>query len=132
MEADLAVWPDLPYSSWHETAATLHLWTQIVGKVRLSLTPWVNHSWQVPLYVTARGLGTSPIPFGTEVVEVEFDLIDHRLLARTSRGDERAFALEQQSVAEFYSRAIELLSQVGVPVSINELPSELSDPLRFP
>ncbi len=132
MEADLAVWPDLPYSSWHETVATLHLWTQIVGKVRLSLTPWVNHSWQVPLYVTARGLGTSPIPFGTEVVEVEFDFIDHRLLAYTSRGDERAFALEQQSVADFYSRAIELLRQVGVPVSINDLPCELPDPVRFP
>ena len=89
MGADPAAWPDLPYSGWHQTAATLHLWTQIVGKVRLSLTPWVNHSWQVPLYVTARGLGTSPIPFGTEVVEIEFDFIGHRLLARTSRGDER-------------------------------------------
>jgi uncharacterized protein DUF5996 len=132
MQADLAVWPELPYSIWHETAATLHLWTQIIGKVRLSLTPWVNHSWQVPLYVTARGLGTSPIPFGTEVVEVEFDFIDHRLLAWTSRGDERAFALEQQSVADFYLRAIELLRQVGVPVSINDLPCELPDPVRFP
>src|SRR5579863_1146140 len=132
MEADSAVWPDLPYSSWRETAATLQLWTQIVGKVRLSLTPWVNHSWQVPLYVTARGLGTSPIPFGSEVVEIDFDFINHRLLARTSRGDEQAFALEQQSVADFYSRAIELLSQVGVRVSINDLPCELPDPVRFP
>src|ERR1700758_4504935 len=70
--------------------------------------PWVNHSWQVPLYVTARGLGTSPIPFGTEIVEVEFDFIDHRLLACTSRGDERAIALEPASVADFYSRALEL------------------------
>jgi hypothetical protein len=132
MQADVEVWPELPYSSWHETAATLHLWTQIVGKVRLSLTPWVNHSWQVPLYVTARGLGTSTIPFGTEVVEVEFDFIDHRLLARTSRGDERAFALGPQPVADFYSRAIELLRQVGVPVSINDRPCELPDPVRFP
>jgi hypothetical protein len=132
MEADSAVWPALPYSSWHETAATLHLWTQIVGKVRLSLTPWVNHGWQVPLYVTARGLGTSPIPFGSEVVEIDFDFIDHRLLACTSRGDEQAFTLEQQSVADFYSRAIELLSQVGVRVSINDLPCELPDPVRFP
>jgi Family of unknown function (DUF5996) len=132
MGADSAVWPHLPYSGWHQTAATLHLWTQIVGKVRLSLTPWVNHSWQVPLYVTARGLGTSPIPFGTEVAEVEFDFIDHRLLARTSRGDQRAFALEQQSVADFYSRAIDLLRQVGVAVSINDRPCELPDPVRFP
>ena len=132
MQPDLAVWPELRYSSWHETAATLHLWTQIVGKVRLSLTPWVNHSWQVPLYVTARGLGTSPIPVGTEVVEVEFDFVNHRLLARTSRGDERAFALEQQSVSDFYSRAVELLRQVGVLVSINDRPCELPDPVRFP
>lgn len=131
MGADLAVWPNLPYSSWRETAATLHLWTQIVGKVRLSLTPWVNHSWQVPLYVSARGLGTSPMPFGTEIVEVEFDFIDHRLLAWTSRGDKRALALEPQSVADFYSRVIELLSQLGVPVSINDLPCELPDPVRF-
>lgn len=132
MRPDAAAWPELPYSSWRETAATLHLWTQIVGKVRLSLTPWVNHSWQVPLYVTARGLGTSPIPFGTEVVEIEFDFIGHRLLACTSRGDERTFALEQQPVADFYARVLELLSQVGVPVSINDRPCELPDPLRFP
>src|SRR5439155_3824556 len=99
---------------------------------RLSLTPWVNHSWQVPLYVTARGLGTSPIPFGTEVVEIEFDFIGHRLLARTSRGDERTLALVPQPVADFYSRVTELLSQVGVPVLINDLPSELPDPLHFP
>src|SRR5258708_40148787 len=132
MDRNAETWPDLSYPSWHATVGTLQLWTQVIGKVRLSLTPWVNHSWQVPLYVTARGLGTSPIPFGTEIVEVEFDFIDHRLIARTSRGDEREFALEQQSVADFYSRAIELLSQVGVPVSINELPSELPDPLRFP
>src|SRR3979490_504744 len=132
MGADPGVWPHLPYSGWHQTAATLHLWTQIVGKGRLSLTPRGNHSWQVPLYVTARGLGTSPIPFDTEVVEIEFDFIGHRLLARTSRGDERTLALEPQPVADFYSRVIELLSQVGVPVLINDLPSELPDPLRFP
>ena len=78
MGTDVAAWPDLPYSSWRDTATTLQLWTQIIGKVRLSLTPWVNHGWQVPLYVTARGLGTSPIPFGTEIVEVEFDFIGHQ------------------------------------------------------
>jgi len=131
MGIDPAIWPRLPYSSWHDTAATLHLWTQVVGKVRLSLTPWVNHSWQVPLYVTARGLGTSPIPFGTEIAEIEFDFIDHRLVVSTSRGDERAFALERQSVAEFYSCLMQLLGQVGVHVSINDLPCELPDPVRF-
>ena len=132
MGTDVAAWPDLPYSSWRDTATTLQLWTQIIGKVRLSLTPWVNHGWQVPLYVTARGLGTSPIPFGTEIVEVEFDFIGHHLLARTSRGDERTLALEPQLVADFYVGVRELLNQLGVPVQINELPCELPEPLRFP
>lgn len=132
MGTDVAAWPDLPYLSWRDTATTLQLWTQIIGKVRLSLTPWVNHGWQVPLYVTARGLGTSPIPFGTEIVEVEFDFIGHHLLARTSRGDERTLALEPQLVADFYVGVRELLNQLGVPVQINELPCELPEPLRFP
>src|SRR5689334_24404996 len=91
-------WPALSYPAWRDTAATLQLWAQIVGKVRLSLTPWLNHSWQVPLYVTARGLGTSPIPVGTELLEIEFDFIGHCLYARTSTGHEGAFALEPQSV----------------------------------
>src|ERR1700691_6319069 len=112
MGADLAVWPDLPYSSWHETAATLHLWTQIVGKIRLSLTPWVNHSWQVPLYVTARGLGTSAIPIGSEILEIEFDFIAQQLLVRTSAGDEQSFALEAQTVAALYSRVVDLLRSI--------------------
>ena len=80
------IWPDLAYSAWSETLATLQLWTQIVGKIRLTLTPWLNHSWQTPLYVTARGLGTSPIPIGDEIFEIEFDFIAHRLNLRTSRG----------------------------------------------
>ncbi len=87
MDVANAAWPDLPYPAWRETAATLQLWTQIVGKVRLTLTPWLNHGWQVPLYVTARGLGTSPIPVGNEILEIEFDFIGHRLVARTSRGE---------------------------------------------
>ena len=90
-----AVWPDLPYAGWRETAATLQLWTQIVGKVRLTLTPWLNHGWQVPLYVTARGLGTSPIPVGSEIFEMEFDFIAHRLVARTSPGEMRELSLEK-------------------------------------
>ena len=91
MDGAGAIWPDLPYSTWRETAGTLQLWTQIVGKVRLALTPWVNHSWQVPLYVTARGLGTSPIPVGNEIFEIEFDFVGHRLVVRTSRGDDGRF-----------------------------------------
>jgi len=126
-----AVWPDLPYPAWHDTAATLQLWTQIVGKVRLALTPWVNHSWQVPFYVTARGLGTSPIPIGSEILEIEFDFIGHRLAVRTSRGENRNFPLEPQTVADFYRRVIALLNEIGVAVAINEIPSEVPNPIRF-
>jgi hypothetical protein len=131
MGSEAAAWPELNYPSWQETVATVQLWTQIVGKVRLALAPWVNHSWQVPLYVTARGLGTSPMAFGGEILEIEFDFIRHRLLARTSRGEERALALEPQAVADFYSRVIGLLRELGVSVSINELPCELPDAIRF-
>jgi hypothetical protein len=131
MDRDHAVWPELAYSGWRDTVATLQLWTQIVGKIRLSLTPWVNHSWQVPLYVTARGLGTSAIPIGSEILEIEFDFIAQQLLVRTSAGDEQSFALEPQTVAAFYSRVVDLLRSVGVTVAINELPSELPNPIRF-
>src|SRR5437762_13864915 len=109
MDDRATIWPELTYASWSETAATLHLWTQIVGKVRLRLTPWLNHGWQVPLYVTARGLGTGPIPIAAEVLELEFDFIAHRLLARTSRGEDRALGLEPQTVADFHGRIVELL-----------------------
>ena len=94
MDGADAIWPDLSYSAWSETLATLHLWTQIVGKIRLTLTPWLNHSWQTPLYVTARGLGTSPIPIGAEIFDIEFDFIAHRLNVRTSRGAERFLPLK--------------------------------------
>lgn len=125
-------WPDLDFASWRETATTLQLWTQIVGKVRLSLTPWVNHSWHVPLYVTARGLGTSPVPFAQELLEIEFDFLSHQLLLRTSAGQARALALEPRSVADFYFRVLGLLREIGVAVTINELPSEFAHPVRFP
>src|SRR5215471_5899133 len=125
------VWPDLPYDHWRETAATLQLWTQIVGKVRLTLTPWLNHGWQVPLYVTARGLGTSPIPAGSEILEIEFDFISHRLVARTSRGEERELPLEPQTVADFHRRVIDLLNGIGVEVAIQEMPNEVPHPIRF-
>jgi len=131
MDDAAALWPDLPYAGWRETAATLQLWTQIVGKVRLRLTPWLNHGWQVPLYVTARGLGTSPIPIGSEILEIEFDFIAHRLHARTSRGEERTLALEPQTVADFYLRVIDLLDGIGVAVAINEMPNEVPSPIRF-
>jgi len=124
-------WPALPYAAWRETLATLHLWTQIVGKLRLALTPWVNHSWQVPLYVSARGLATSPIPAGNEVLELELDFIGHRLAVRTSRGEERTLALLPQTVADFHGRVLALLRSLHIEVAINGMPSELPDPIRF-
>jgi hypothetical protein len=130
-EPDLA-WPPLPYPAWRDTAATLQLWTQIVGKVRLALTPWVNHSWQVPLYVTARGLGTSPIPSRAGIFDMEFDFIGHRLLARASWGSERAIALEPQTVSDFYRRIVELLDDMGIVVRIGEMPNEIANPVAFP
>jgi hypothetical protein len=96
------------------------------------LTPWLNHSWQVPLYVTARGLGTSASPVGAEILELEFDFINHRLAARTSRGEDRAIALAPQTVADFYRQVMALLSDVGVTVAINEMPNEVADAIRFP
>src|SRR5438067_10807292 len=103
-------WPELPYAAWKDTYATLHLWTQIVGKIRLALTPWLNHSWHVTLYVTSRGLTTSPIPLGTETFEIEFDFIDHWLTIHTSRGAENELRLEPQSVASFYRSVMEMLA----------------------
>lgn len=125
------IWPELPYANWRDTALTLQLWTQIVGKVRLALAPWVNHSWHVTFYVTARGLTTSPMPIGHEILEIEFDLIAHQLSLRTSRGDEQTLALEPRPVAEFYREVIRLLDDLGVAVRINELPNEMPDPIPF-
>ena len=131
MDGADVTWPDLTYSAWCDTLATLHLWTQIVGKIRLTLTPWLNHSWQTPLYVTARGLGTSAIPIGAEILEIEFDFVAHRLAVRTSRGADGFLPLKAQSVADFYGATIDLLASVGVPVAINETPNEVPNPIRF-
>jgi hypothetical protein len=130
-EAMPRLWPDLTYANWRDTALTLQLWTQIIGKIRLSLTPWLNHGWHTPLYVTARGLGTSPIPYQGENLELEFDFISHRLVARTSRGETETLPLEPQTVAEFYRRVTQLLARIGVVVSINEMPNEIADAIRF-
>jgi len=124
-------WPELSYEAWRDTLATLHLWTQIAGKIRLTLAPWLNHSWHVPLYVTARGIGTSAIPAGREALEIEFDFIAHRLVVRTSRGEEEAFPLEPQTVADFYDRTMDLLDGLGIGVAINQTPNEVPDPIRF-
>lgn len=131
MDSHADIWPDIPYASWGPTVATLQLWTQIVGKTKLSLTPWLNHSWQVPLYVTAHGLDTGPVTSGKEMFDIEFNFIDHCLQVRTSQGATRTLALEPQSVAEFYRRFLELLKSIGIAVSINELPNEVASPVAF-
>jgi len=131
MNSAASIWPDLSYPAWRDTAATLQLWTQIVGKVRLVLSPWINHGWHVPLYVTARGLTTSPIPVGNEVLDIEFDFLRHHLIARISRGEERKLPLEAQSVADFYRGVMDLLSAIGVAAAINEMPNEVDSPIPF-
>ena len=125
-------WPKLTFSAWQDTVATLQRWTQIVGKVRLALTPWLNHSWHVPLYVTARGLGTSPIPAGKEIFDIEFDFVAHRLAVRTSQGVVRELALAPGTVADFHRQVMKLLTELGIAVTINELPNELPDRVAFP
>jgi Family of unknown function (DUF5996) len=125
------IWPDLTYSTWSDTLATLHLWTQIVGKIRLTLSPWVNHSWQTPLYVTVRGLATSPVPMGTEIFDIEFDFVGHRLSVRTSAGAEQSLPLRPQSVADFYGATIGLLDSLGIAVAIKGTPNEVPNAIRF-
>ena len=132
MNHDRAAWPRLDYAAWRDTGATLHRWTQIVGKVRLALTPWLNHGWQVPLYVTARGLGTSAIHLGNgEAFEIDFDFVDHRLAIRSSRAAERGFALAPMSVAEFHRRLFAELAAIGVDVAIHGAPNEVEDATPF-
>jgi hypothetical protein len=124
--------PELPYDSWKDTQATLHMWTQIVGKIRMGLSPLVNHWWNVPLYVNARGLTTSAMPYGSRTLEILFDLIDHRLIIETSEGETRELPLKPQSVAEFYQTLMKTLSQMGTPVSIWTTPCELLPELTIP
>jgi hypothetical protein len=124
-------WPALPLNSWRETCATLHMWTQIVGKVRLRLTPLVNHWWNVPLYVTARGLTTSAIPYGARSIEIRFDFVAHRLVVECSDGMVRELPLEPMTVADFYRKFMEMLRSAGVEVSIWRMPVEIPNPIPF-
>ena len=124
-------WPELPTAAWRETYETLHLWTQIVGKIRLARTPWLNHSWHVTLYVTARGLTTSAIPDGARSFQIDFDFIDHALRISTSDGTARQFALAGKSVAGFYTAIMADLAELGIDIAINETPNELPDPIPF-
>jgi hypothetical protein len=126
-----APWPELPTAAWRDTSETLQLWTQIVGKIRLARTPWLNHSWHVALYVTARGLTSSPIPDGAHCFQIDFDFIDHQLRISTSDGATRQFALAGKSVASFYAAIMAELAGLGIQVAIDEMPNELPEPICF-
>jgi Family of unknown function (DUF5996) len=124
-------WPELPHDAWSDTCTTLHLWTQVVGKIRLATTPWVNHSWHVPLYVNSRGLTTSAMPHGARTFAMQFDFVDHVLDIDVSDGQHRKFALEPQSVAQFKGKVDAALASLGVPVAIRDFPCEIEGAVPF-
>lgn len=124
-------WPALPLDSWKNTCTTLHMWTQIVGKVRLRLTPLINHWWNVPFYVTARGLTTSRIPYKDRAFELRFDLREHQLVLETSDGLVKKLPLAPRSVAEFYKEFLGMLQSAGIEIEIWPVPVEIPDPIPF-
>jgi hypothetical protein len=123
--------PALPLEGWEPTRATLHMWTQVVGKIRLAQTPLVNHYWNVPLYVTARGLTTSAMPYGDRTFQIDFDFLSHRLIFETSDGRSRTLALEPRTVADFYRETMRLLGELKIEVKIRTTPVEIPDPIPF-
>jgi hypothetical protein len=133
MNADniLDAWPELPLQAWQATYATLHMWTQIVGKVRLALSPKLNHWWEVALYVNALGLTTSPIPYDGGIFEIQFDFIHHRLFIRTNRDAERVITLAPRSVADFYKEFMQCLKSLDIHVRIWKMPCEVPNPIPF-
>jgi hypothetical protein len=124
-------WPALPYEAWKDTYATLHLWTQIVGKIKMTHTPWMNHSWHVALYVTARGLSTALIHHGTRGFQIDFDFIEHRLRIETDDGEIRSLPLRAQLVAEFYHELMTTLDQLDLHAKIHTMPNEIPDAIPF-
>jgi len=131
-QTNAADWPRLPSGQWGDTVETLHMWTQVVGKVRMEISPWVNHSWSVPLYLNARGFTTSTIPYGARTFEIDFDFVDHVLPIRASDGQTNVLTLQPKSVAQFYHELLETLSEMGLDVSIHTVPNEIPDPIAFP
>ena len=125
------VWPPLPLDAWADTHATLHRWTQIVGKIRVAQGPWQNHSWHSTLYLTARGVSTLPIPHGLRMFQIDFDFLDHRLIVQASDGAVGGFPLQAESVAIFYRRLMEELRRLGLSVKISKRPNEVPDPVPF-
>ena len=131
MAASDETWPALPFSEWKQTAKTLHMWTQVVGKIRLGLTPWTNHSWHVTLYVTARGLTTSPMFFNARALQIDFDFIDHILRFQTGDAAEKTVRLGPKSVATFYREVMAALSDLKIAVEINTTPNEVDPAVPF-
>jgi hypothetical protein len=131
MQSVNSSWPELVYVDWQDSCTTLHLWTQIIGKIRLALAPPVNHWWQVPLYVTSRGLTTSPMPYGGRTFQIDFDFIDHVLRIAISDGRRDSLALVPRSVADFYKEIMGRLRALGLDVRIWPVPVEIADPIPF-
>jgi hypothetical protein len=129
MKNDL--WPALPLDEWQDTYATLHMWSQVVGKIRLAQTPLINHWWNVPLYVTARGLTTSPMPYQERTFEIDFDFVDHQLLVKLDDGNTAAVPLVPRSVADFYREVMSTLDGLGLKIKIWPVPVEVQDPIPF-
>ena len=125
------LWPSLPFDEWKDTCATLHMWTQIVGKIRLTQTPWVNHSWHVTLYVTSRGLTTSPMPHGARTFQIDFDFIDHLLIIERNDGGKRCLPLRAQPVRDFYRVVMSTLRELDLEVKISETPNEVEEAIPF-
>src|SRR6185437_4019566 len=124
-------WPDIPFQPWKDTCATLHLWTQIVGKYRIRCTPWVNHGWHATLYVTSRGLTTSLMNVGDRGVQFDFDFVEHELVGSDTDGAKGSFKLEPMTVAEFYKRFLALTRDLGAKIEIHGRPNEVADPIPF-
>jgi Family of unknown function (DUF5996) len=127
----IADWPELRLEDWADTCATLHLWTQVIGKIRLAHAPMINHWWQVPLYVTCRGLTTSPIPYGTQRFQIDFDFIDHCLKIQTSNGEIETIPLGPRTVADFYAEVMGRLRDLGLETRIWTMPVEIPDAVPF-
>lgn len=125
-------WPRLDYASWRDTLATLHMWTQIVGKIRMVQSPWLNHSWHVTLYVTPSGMTTGNIPYGDRYFSIDFDFIAHQLIIRECTGETDTIRLEPKDTADFYAELMQALDRLNVPVTINTKPNEVPDPIPFP
>ena len=120
-------WPDLPFEEWKDTCATLHLWTQVIGKIRLIQTPWINHSWHTTLYVTSKGLTTTPIPYGSRMFEFDFDFLSHQLCLNANDGGSRTIQLAPMSVSDFYKEVFAKLQELGFEIKIHTMPNEIAD-----